>query len=80
MRVLLDTCVISELQRRNGHPVVRAQVEACRTRDLFLSAITIGDRSSVPVADTETWASTSRSSSGPSTAARIRPWPASATT
>lgn len=43
MRALLDTCVISEVRRRTGHPRVRAQVEAIRSNDLFLSVITVGE-------------------------------------
>lgn len=43
MRVLLDTCVISEISRESGHPRVRARVKALRSRDLFLSVITVGE-------------------------------------
>ena len=46
MRVLLDTCVVSELQRSTCHPRVRAKVESIRTRDLFLSVVTIGELTS----------------------------------
>ena len=43
MRVLLDTCVVSELQRKSCHPRVREAVRNLRTRDMFLSVITIGE-------------------------------------
>jgi len=43
VRVLLDTCVVSEARREKGHPRVRAQVEAMRSRDMFLSVITVGE-------------------------------------
>ncbi len=43
MRVLLDTCVVSEARREKGHPRVRAQVEAIRSRDLYVSVITVGE-------------------------------------
>jgi toxin FitB len=43
VRVLLDTCVLSELRRPKAHPRVRRAVEALRSDDLFLSVITIGE-------------------------------------
>ena len=43
MRVLLDTCVLSELRRPKGHPNVRRAVEALKSDDLFLSVISIGE-------------------------------------
>ena len=43
MRALLDTCVVSELQRPGGNPRVRELVESIRVQDLFLSVITIGE-------------------------------------
>ena len=43
MRVLLDTCVISELNRAAGHPRVRNQVAAIESEYLFLSVITLGE-------------------------------------
>ena len=43
MRVLLDTCVISEVGRRKGHPRVRARLEATRSEDMFLSVVTMGE-------------------------------------
>jgi predicted nucleic acid-binding protein len=41
MRVLLDTCVISELQRPGGDSGVRAAVSALD--EIFLSVITLGE-------------------------------------
>lgn len=43
MRVLLDTCVVSELRRRNGNPAVREAVMAIPDNDLYLSVLTIGE-------------------------------------
>lgn len=43
MRVLLDTCVLSELQRPLGSPQVRARVEELDSQQLFLSVITLGE-------------------------------------
>ncbi len=43
MRLLLDTCVISEARRRRGHPGVLALLESIRSEDLFLSVITVGE-------------------------------------
>ncbi len=43
MRVLLDTCVLSELNRKNGNPSVRRSVEEIAQDDLFLSVITMGE-------------------------------------
>ncbi len=43
MRVLLDTCVVSELRRHNGNPVVREAVMAIPDDDLYLSVLTIGE-------------------------------------
>lgn len=43
VRVLLDTCVLSELQRPHGNPRVRAQVDELDSDNLFLSAITLGE-------------------------------------
>ncbi len=45
MKVLLDTCVISELQREKGSRVVRKAVTAIASEDLFLSTLTIGELS-----------------------------------
>ena len=43
MRVLLDTCVLSELRRPEGHPGVRQAVDALNEEELFLSVISIGE-------------------------------------
>jgi predicted nucleic acid-binding protein len=40
---LLDTCVLSELQRPQGSAQVRTQVEASLPEDLYISAITFGE-------------------------------------
>lgn len=42
MRVLLDTCVISEVTRPCGEERVRDSLAAIRSEDLFLSVVTIG--------------------------------------
>lgn len=41
--VLLDTCVISELQRVGGDPRVRAAVDTYESIELYFSVITIGE-------------------------------------
>ena len=43
MKVLLDTCVISEIRRSNAEPRVTAAVQSLGEGDAFLSAITIGE-------------------------------------
>ena len=43
MRVLLDTCVLSELRHPKGHPGVRQAVYALNEEELFVSVITIGE-------------------------------------
>lgn len=43
MKVLLDTCVVSELRHPKGHPGVRRAVAALSEDDLFLSVISIGE-------------------------------------
>ena len=43
IRVLLDTCVLSEAQRPQGNPQVRARVEEIEPLHLFASVITIGE-------------------------------------
>ncbi len=43
MRVLLDTCVVSENLRPNGERRVKDRVRALRSRDTFLSTITMGE-------------------------------------
>ena len=43
MRVLLDTCVLSELRRPKGHAGVRRAVDALTDESLFLSVVSIGE-------------------------------------
>ncbi|MEM6911491.1 MAG: type II toxin-antitoxin system VapC family toxin [Verrucomicrobiota bacterium] len=43
MRVLLDTCVISEIRHPKGNPKVKAAARAFQGKESFLSAITIGE-------------------------------------
>ena len=43
MRVLIDTCVVSELHRKAGSAPVRSRVESIRTQDLFMSVVTLGE-------------------------------------
>ncbi|WP_447969892.1 PIN domain-containing protein [Nitrospira sp. M1] len=43
MRVLLDTCVVSELWRKGGSEKVRKRVSALKAEDSFLSVLTVGE-------------------------------------
>lgn len=43
MRILLDTCVLSEVRHPQGSGKVKDFVRACRDTDLFVSVITIGE-------------------------------------
>jgi hypothetical protein len=43
IRVLLDTCVLSELQRPQGNPQVHARVGAFEPQHLYLSVIAFGE-------------------------------------
>ena len=43
MRLLLDTCVLSELRRPKGHPGVRRAVDALDNAALFVSVVSIGE-------------------------------------
>lgn len=43
MRVLLDTCVLSEVRRPKGHAAVRKAVEALESEDLFVSSLSVGE-------------------------------------
>jgi len=43
MRVLLDTCVLSEIRKKKGNSVVKNAVQAFNSADLFLSVIMIGE-------------------------------------
>ena len=44
MRVLLDTCLVSELWRKGGSEKVRKHVSELRPNDTFLSVLTVGER------------------------------------
>ena len=43
MRVLLDTCVVSELWRKGGSEKVRKRVSVLKPNDTYLSALTVGE-------------------------------------
>ncbi len=43
MRVLLDTCVLSELRNPKGHPGVRRAVGGLHDENLFVSVISLGE-------------------------------------
>jgi toxin FitB len=43
VKVLLDTCVLSELQNPRGHPRVKAAVSELADGDLFLSVLIVGE-------------------------------------
>lgn len=43
MRLLLDTCVLSELRRPECHPGVRRAIDAAENEDLFVSVVSIGE-------------------------------------
>ena len=43
MRVLLDTCVISELWRKGGSEKVRRRIAELKPDDAYLSVLTIGE-------------------------------------
>jgi predicted nucleic acid-binding protein len=43
VRVLLDTCVLSELRHSNGDPGVRRAVDAFDSESLFVSVLSIGE-------------------------------------
>lgn len=43
MRTLVDTCVLSEVQRRQGNPRVRERFEAIAAEDVYLSVLTLGE-------------------------------------
>ncbi|MBS3744796.1 MAG: type II toxin-antitoxin system VapC family toxin [Wenzhouxiangellaceae bacterium] len=43
MKVLLDTCVLSEIRHPRGNPAVREAVLAFRDNDLFISVLTLGE-------------------------------------
>ena len=43
MRTLIDTCVLSEVQRKQGSAQVRARFEAIADEDVYLSVLTLGE-------------------------------------
>jgi len=43
MKALLDTCVLSEIRRPNGHPRVKEAVSELADEDLFVSVLTLGE-------------------------------------
>jgi len=43
VRILLDTCVLSELRKEQCHPGVYRSVEKAADEELFVSVITIGE-------------------------------------
>ena len=43
MRVLLDTCVVSELWRKGGSEKVRKRVAVLKAEDSYLSVLTVGE-------------------------------------
>ncbi|MGD9632445.1 MAG: type II toxin-antitoxin system VapC family toxin [Pirellulales bacterium] len=43
MRTLVDTCVLSEVQRRQGNARVRQRFEALAEDDVYLSVLTLGE-------------------------------------
>jgi toxin FitB len=43
MKVLLDTCVLSELRRSDGDPRVHQSVESFTDSDLYVSVLTVGE-------------------------------------
>ena len=43
MKVLLDTCVLSELRRSDGNPRVRMTIENYPDSDLFISVLSLGE-------------------------------------
>lgn len=43
MKVLLDTCVLSELRRKDGDPDVRKAIESFPDSDLYVSVLTFGE-------------------------------------
>jgi toxin FitB len=43
LKSLLDTCVLTELRRPEGHPGVKAAVAELPDADLYLSVLTVGE-------------------------------------
>lgn len=43
MRILIDTCVVSELWRKGGSEKVRKRVSALKAEDSYVSVLTVGE-------------------------------------
>jgi predicted nucleic acid-binding protein len=43
VKSLLDTCVLAELRRPEGHPAVKSAVAEIPDADLYLSVLTVGE-------------------------------------
>jgi predicted nucleic acid-binding protein len=43
VNVLLDTCVLSEVRRRQGHPAVKKVVASFAAEELFISVLSIAE-------------------------------------
>ena len=43
MRLLLDTCVLSELRRHDADPRLKGLMDAVDEKDLFISVISVGE-------------------------------------
>jgi predicted nucleic acid-binding protein len=43
VRTLVDTCVLSEIQRAEGNPRVRERFEALAADDIYISVLTLGE-------------------------------------
>ena len=43
MKVLLDTCVLSEIRHPGGNEAVKRAVQACSDDDIFVSVISLGE-------------------------------------
>lgn len=43
MRTLIDTCVLSEVQRNQGSVQVRHRLEAMVSEEIYLSVLTVGE-------------------------------------
>lgn len=43
MKTLLDTCVLAEIRKPDGHPAVKAAVSNLDDREIYLSVISLGE-------------------------------------
>jgi predicted nucleic acid-binding protein len=43
VKALIDTCVLAELRRPEGHPGVKAAIAEIPDADLYVSALTVGE-------------------------------------